>query len=196
VILENHVVRLEPLLLEHVPGLLAAASEERSSYGLTLVPDTREGMRDYVGNALAVVGRVPYAVRRLDTGALAGSTSFLGVERWPLPGETDRELPSVCEIGSTWYAASAQRTAVNTACKLLMLSHAFDAWGVARVSLQTDARNTRSRNAIERIGGRFEGIRRAHKPGSDGTLRDSAQFSIVAAEWPDVKAGLVARLTR
>nr|WP_157467028.1 GNAT family protein [Frankia sp. QA3] len=105
-------------------------------------------------------------------------------------------LPSVAEIGGTWLAASAQRTAVNTEAKLLLLGHAFDAWATLRVCLKTDARNARSRAAIERLGARFEGVRRAHVLAFDGTARDSAYYSIVRAEWPGVRAGLIARLTR
>ncbi|MCM3923073.1 GNAT family N-acetyltransferase [Frankia sp. AiPs1] len=104
--------------------------------------------------------------------------------------------PSVAEIGSTWLAASAQRTAVNTETKLLLLGHAFDTWATLRVCLKTDARNARSRAAIERLGARFEGVRRAHVLAFDGTARDSAYYSIVRAEWPAVRAGLVARLAR
>ncbi|KJE24304.1 hypothetical protein FF36_01379 [Frankia torreyi] len=104
--------------------------------------------------------------------------------------------PSVAEIGSTWLAASAQRTAVNTEAKLLLLGHAFGTWAALRVCLKTDARNARSRVAIERLGARFEGVRRTHVLALDGTARDSAYYSIVRAEWPGVRAGLIARLTR
>nr|WP_261567718.1 GNAT family protein [Frankia gtarii] len=104
--------------------------------------------------------------------------------------------PSVAEIGGTWLAASAQRTAVNTEAKLLLLGHAFDTWAALRVCLKTDARNARSRAAIERLGARFEGVRRAHMLAFDGTARDSAYYSILRAEWPGVRAGLIARLTR
>jgi RimJ/RimL family protein N-acetyltransferase len=96
----------------------------------------------------------------------------------------------VAEIGSTWLASSAQRTGCNTEAKLLMLGHAFDTWGVLRVTLKTDSRNTRSRRSIERTGGRFEGIRRAHARAVDGSVRDSAYYSIVATEWPNVSAAL------
>jgi RimJ/RimL family protein N-acetyltransferase len=199
-VLENEVVRLLPLRAKHAAGLLAAATEDRWTYAFTRVPGDANAMRDYVAQALEgarAQTEAPYAVVRQDTGALVGATRFLELERWPLPDDTvPRRTPSVCEIGSTWYAASAQRTAINTATKLAMLTQAFEVWAAARVSLQTDARNLRSRTAIERIGGRFEGIRRAHKPGVDGALRDSAQFSIIAPEWPEVKAALVARLSR
>jgi hypothetical protein len=101
----------------------------------------------------------------------------------------------VAEIGSTWLASSAQRSGSNTESKLLMLSHAFDSWGVLRVTLKTDSRNARSRRAIERIGARFEGIRRAHARAVDGSVRDTAYYSIIRPEWPGVRAALTARLT-
>ena len=98
------------------------------------------------------------------------------------------------EIGWTWLAAAAQRTPINTEAKLLMLAHAFDHWRVHRVSLMTDARNQRSRNAILRLGARFDGVLRAARPASDGAIRDTAAFSILEAEWPAVRANLEARL--
>jgi RimJ/RimL family protein N-acetyltransferase len=94
------------------------------------------------------------------------------------------------EIGSTWLTEEAQRTAVNTHAKLLMLTHAFEGWEVRRVMLKTDARNMRSRTAIERLGARFDGVLRAHMPAFDGAVRDTAFYSILAAEWPDVRTGL------
>ena len=103
-------------------------------------------------------------------------------------------MPDVIDIGFTWLAGSAQRTPVNTEAKLLMMTHAFEVWEVHRVALQTDVRNKRSWAAIERIGGQLDGIMRADRPGSDDTVRTSARFSIVAEEWPDVKARLTARL--
>jgi len=117
-----------------------------------------------------------------------------GVGRGPEP--TDNQPPSVLEIGSTWYARSAQRTAVNTEVKWLQLVHAFDVWRVLRVSFKTDARNRASRQAIERLGAQSEGIRRAHALASDGSVRDSAYFSIVQAEWPATKHNLQLRLGR
>ena len=201
-------VRLEPLGPTHVQDLAAAAGEERGSYGYTWVPDGVDETRTYVESALehAASGRaVPFAVRRLADGALVGSTRFLDLEvfqdpaPWP-PGigvggvPSDENPPSVAEIGSTWYSASAQRTAVNTETKLLLLTHAFETWRTLRVTLKTDARNAASRAAIERIGGRFEGVRRVHTVATDGGLRDTAYFSIVAAEWFAVRAHLVTRL--
>jgi RimJ/RimL family protein N-acetyltransferase len=201
-------VELEPLALAHVDALAAAAAQDRGSYAFTWVPDGLDETRAYVGAALehAAGGRaVPFAVRRLSDGAVVGSTRFLDLEvfqdpaPWP-PGigvggaPSEQNPPSVAEIGSTWYAASAQRTAVNTETKLLLLTHAFETWQTLRVTLKTDARNVASRAAIERIGGRFEGVRRAHTVATDGGVRDTAYFSIVAAEWPEVRAGLVSRL--
>jgi len=106
------------------------------------------------------------------------------------------ERPDVVEIGATWLAAAAQRTPINTEAKVLMLTHAFDHWRVHRVSLMTDARNQRSRDAIGRLGARFDGILRAARPASDGVIRDTAAFSILEAEWPAVRANLEARLTQ
>jgi len=197
-------VRLEPLTLDHVDALAAAAAQERGGYGYTWVPDGVHETEQYVRSALDQERSVPFAVRRLADGAIVGSTRFLDLEvfehpaPWPPgsggPAPSAERSPSVAEIGSTWYGASAQRTAVNTETKLLLLTHAFEVWDVLRVTLKTDARNAASRAAIERIGGRFEGVRRAHTMATDGTVRDSAYFSIVAAEWPAVRAGLTARL--
>lgn len=133
---------------------------------------------------------VPFATRDLARDRVVGSTRFLDLDRW----DPAAAAPTVVEIGATWLARSAQRTAVNTEAKLLMLTHAFDVWRVRRVSFKTDARNERSRRAIERLGARFEGVRRAHMLAADGAARDSVYFSIVAAEWPAVKRRLEQRL--
>jgi RimJ/RimL family protein N-acetyltransferase len=202
--LEGHGVRLEPLTAGHAGALAEAARGERDSYGYTWVPDGPGDARAYAEAALAAreSGRaVPFAVRDLGSGRVAGTTRFLDLDvfawppAWPPgaaggPEPSDERPPSVAEIGSTWYAPWAQRTHVNTACKLLLLRHAFDEWGALRVTLKTDARNKASRAAIERIGARLEGIRRAHVPATDGTVRDSAYFSIVAGEWPAVREHL------
>ena len=186
-------VVLEPLQEDHVEGLLHAQGEDRSSYRFTVVPSDEASMRAYVRAALddATAGRaLPFAIRTRRDGRVVGTSRFLELEVW----DTDAAVPSVAEIGATWLAASAQRTGVNTEAKLLMLSHAFEAWRVCRVSLKTDARNERSRRAIERIGGRFEGIRRRHVPAVDGGGRDSAYYSILDGEWPEVREALLARL--
>jgi len=198
--LSGRRVRLEPLSQAHVAGLVAAASESRETYGLTIVPDGAEAMGRYVQVAVAERERgvsVPFATVDLGRGAVVGSTRFMNIETWTWPsGERAAPVPSVpfeaAEIGSTWLAASAQRTTVNTEVKLLMLTHAFDVWGLRRVNLKTDARNARSRTAIERL----DGILRAQLPASDGGVRDTALYSILAGEWPAVKAALAARIER
>jgi N-acetyltransferase len=130
---------------------------------------------------------------RLEDGVVIGSTRFFNLERWPWPqGHAlhGRTTPDACEIGYTWLTRPAIRTAANTEAKLLMLTYAFETWQVLRVCLHTDVRNQRSRAAIERIGGKFEGILRAHRMAADFIARDSARFSIVAAEWAEVKERL------
>lgn len=206
--LEGRVVVLERMLLDHAESLLEAASEDRSTYGFTHVPATLEEMALYIRTALDLLSKgraIPFVVRRKDTGKIVGTTRLMDLEVIPLdykPGVTqptvpcDALPPNACEIGATWYASSAQRTAVNTECKLLLLTHAFEAWNAVRVMLKTDARNMRSRQAIERIGAQFEGIRRRHSPASDGGIRDAAFFSIIAEEWPNVREMLVNRLAR
>jgi RimJ/RimL family protein N-acetyltransferase len=123
-----------------------------------------------------------------------GCTAFWDPRTWP-----GRDDLRAIEVGWTWLAASAQGTGINAEAKLLLFTYAFEALGVARVDLKTDARNQRSRRAMERLGARFEGILRSWSPswapGEAGMLRDSAMFSVVAAEWPTVKAALHARLT-
>ena len=194
VTLEGTTVILEPLERSHAAALLSAASEDRASYAFTTVPDSLPSMAQYIDTALddeASGSALPFATRMAESGRVVGTTRFLDLDYW---SSADPGVPCVAEIGSTWLAASAQRTRVNTECKLLMLGHAFDVWRVSRVSLKTDARNQRSRQAIERIGASFEGIRRVHMPASDGTDRDSAYYSIVAPEWPGVREKLLARL--
>jgi len=121
---------------------------------------------------------------------VVGSTRFGNLERWTR-GE---DRIDAVEIGWTWLTPSAQRTVVNTEAKLLMLGHAFESWRVHRVTLKTDARNARSRAAIERLGAKLDGLLRAHMPATDDTLRTSAVYSILAGEWPEVRARLIARL--
>jgi RimJ/RimL family protein N-acetyltransferase len=132
-------------------------------------------------------------------GSVIGSTRFWNLERWAWPPEhplRNRSTPDACEIGYTWLAPSAVRTGANTEAKLLMLSHAFEVWEVLRVCFHTDARNQRSQAALQRIGGQFEGILRAHRLAADLIPRDSARYSIVAAEWPTVKQHLSQLLNR
>jgi N-acetyltransferase len=198
VTLEGRSVRLVPLAVEHAPALVEAASESRAHYGLTTVPPELTAMAAYIAEALADAARgraVPFAtVDRGRSGRVVGSTRFGNLERWPWPaGARPYPAPAgldAAEIGWTWLAASAQRTAVNTEAKLLMLRHAFEVWGVYRVTLKTDARNARSRAAIERLGAHFDGVLRGHMPAVDGTVRDSAYYTIVAGEWPALRSRL------
>ena len=202
--LEGTFVRLEPLSEEHIPGLVEAAAEDRSNYQWTYTPDGVEQMTDFVRGALdqaATGGQVPFATIALgqagEQDRVVGSTRFCEVAFWQWPpgaGHQRHGVPDVVDIGFTWLAGSAQRTVVNTEAKLLMMTHAFEVWQVHRVALQTDVRNKRSWAAIERIGGQLDGIMRADRPGADDTVRTSARFSIVAEEWPPVKARLTARL--
>ena len=189
-------VRLEPLDLRHVDGLVTAAADDASLYQWSPVPQGAVEATGYVKTAMDwrdAGTAMPFAIVRLSDGDVIGSTRFFDLGRWlwppghPRHGRLD---PDVCEIGYTWLARSAIRTAANTEAKLLMLTHAFERWQVLRVCLHTDVRNQRSRAAIERIGGKFEGILRAHRMAADFIARDSARFSIVAAEWTDVKRRL------
>lgn len=201
VVLAGDHVRLEPLTLAHVPALCRAAAGPRDTYAFTLVPADEASMRAYVETALAEQAArraMPFAT--VDAmGTVVGSTRFGNIEFWPWPpgnaNQRGTDVPDAVEIGWTWLTASAQRTAVNTEAKLLMLTLAFERWRVHRVSLMTDARNTRSREAIARLGARADGVLRAQRPATDGSIRDGAAYSILEAEWPAVKARLRARLT-
>ena len=141
---------------------------------------------------------LPFATIDRKAARVVGSTRFGNVEFWSWPAGNPHQrgahLPDVVEIGWTWLAADMQRSGVNTEAKLLMLTHAFEGWRVHRVSLMTDARNMRSRNAILRIGATFDGVIRAQRIAFDGGIRDTAAFSILEAEWPAVKTALQARL--
>ncbi|HEX3566928.1 MAG TPA: GNAT family protein [Acidimicrobiales bacterium] len=203
--LEGRFVRLSPLGLEHVDPLLAAASEDRSTYGLTWVPADRPTTVAYVAKAVAAseAGRqLSLATWSIAADKIVGATRFSDIEPWDwwLCGEEGERRqrhgrPDVVEIGATWLAASAQRTPVNTEAKLLMLTHAFETWEVHAVRFCTDRRNDRSRRAIERLGCALDGIVRADRPGPDGTIRDSAYFSLLAEEWPAAKRRLSDRLS-
>lgn len=197
-ILEGDLVRLTPLGFGDVDALAAAAGEDRSNYTFARVPAGEAETRHYVGALLAQADEgaaIPFVIRRRGDDRALGCTRFLSIQRW-----FEREHPDAVEIGGTWLAASAQRTRVNTEAKYLLLRHAFDVWGVQRVDLRTDARNARSRTAIERIGARFEGVLRSWQPsvvaGELGLPRDTAIFSVTAAEWPGVRNGLEALLRR
>jgi RimJ/RimL family protein N-acetyltransferase len=198
--LEGTHVHLEPIGLHHVDALVSASAGDPALYQWSPVPRTREEATAYINTALAwkeAGTAVTFAtVRKLD-GLVIGSTRFFLLEYWAWPkGHAlhGRTTPDACEIGYTWLAHSALRTAANTEAKLLMLTHAFETWRVLRVCLHTDARNERSRAAIQRIGGKFEGILRSHRMAADFIARDSARFSIVGAEWWEAKQRLQAML--
>jgi len=196
--LTDEFVSLEPLAPDHAEALWNAASGARDTYALTRVPSSLADAAAYIEVALAEQARgasFPFATRDARSGRVVGSTRFMNVERWtwPAPHEAHQRPPAYAEaveIGSTWLAPAAQRTAINTHAKRLMLTHAFEVWQMRRVTLKTDARNQRSRRAIERIGGRLDGVLRAHMPAFDGQVRDTALYSILASEWPGVKARL------
>ncbi len=200
--LHGRHIRLEPLEHRHVDGL-ASASADDTTLGVTPlyqwspVPQGKAEATLYVETAQAwrAAGTaVPFAIVRADNGVVLGSTRFWNLERWAWPQghpSHGRDVPDACEIGYTWLARSAIRTGANTESKLLMLRHAFEVWQVLRVCFHTDARNRRSRAALERIGAQFEGILRAHRMAADYIPRDSVRYSIVAAEWPAVKQRLI-----
>jgi N-acetyltransferase len=189
ILLEGHGIRLEPLTDDHHQALAAAASDGRLwELWFTAVPPP-EGMRTYVADALKGQGdghMLPWVVRDPASGAIIGSTRYHDI----VPG-IDR-----VEIGHTWYAQSRQRTHVNTTCKLLLLRHAFDTLGCKVVGLRTDNFNFRSQRAIEALGAKKDGVIRHYGLRRDGTVRDTVMYSILAAEWPDVRRHLESRLAR
>lgn len=203
VTLQGRHVRLEPLLLAHVPALLAAASASRETFALTQVPEDAASMQRYVEIALAAQSQflaLPFATVDLARGRVVGSTRFANCEYFVWPDGKPRRpphSPDAVEIGWTWLAPEAQRTGVNSEAKFLMLAHAFERLCVARVNLRTDARNRRSRTAIERLGAHLDGVLRAHTPAYDGAgIRDTATYSILASEWPAVKTQLSRKMAR
>ncbi len=188
-VLEGHGVRLEPLVAEHAEGLKLAAADGRLwELWFTVVPEP-DAVSTYIDTALAgekAGHMLPWVVRDLASGEIAGSTRYHDV------------VPAIdrVEIGYTWYAKRCQRTHVNTACKLLLLGHAFDGLGCKVVGLRTDNFNFASQRAIERLGAKTAGVIRHHAARRDGTARDTVIYSVLAAEWPDVKRHLLLRLAR
>jgi RimJ/RimL family protein N-acetyltransferase len=189
VALEGHGIRLEPLADEHHAALADAAADGRLwELWFTFIPPPEE-MRGYVADALA--GQrdghmLPWVVRDAVTGEVLGTTRYHDIAP-----RIDR-----VEIGYTWYRASRQRSNVNTTCKLLLLSHAFDTLGCAVVGLRTDNFNFRSQRAIEALGAKRDGVIRHFGVRRDGSVRDTVMYSILAAEWPDVRRHLELRLRR
>jgi N-acetyltransferase len=200
--LQGKHIRLEPLDRRHIEGLATASAGDPALYRWSPIPHGEDEATSYVETALAwrdAGTAVPFVTIRADDNTIIGSTRFFLMERWDWPQGHERhrrEHADACEIGYTWLAHSAIRTGANTEAKFLMLQHAFEVWQMLRVCLHTDARNQRSRAAIERIGGQFEGILRAHRMAADFIPRDSARYSILVAEWPAVKEKLVQLMDR
>ncbi len=185
--LENAYVRLEPLTADHADELAEATTGLEHTW-YTSVP-TADGIPADIRQRLAwhAEGHMnPWAVRRLDTGRAVGMTTYCNID------QANRHV----EIGHTWLGLSAQRTAVNSAAKLLLLAHAFDACDAIAVEFRTHWHNRQSRAAIARLGAKQDGILRNHRIGPQGTLRDTVVFSILPQEWPAVRLGLQERLAR
>jgi RimJ/RimL family protein N-acetyltransferase len=202
--LEGRHVHLLPLGPEHVDGLLAAATRDRSTFGYTPVPWDRAGMAAYVERALtkrAAGEHYPFVTWSVKAERIVGSTRFYDLSTWDwsnlFPGSETLQRHhglDVAGIGYTWLDPSAQRSPVNTEAKLLMMTHAFEQWEVRVVRIQTDARNIRSRRAIERLGCTLDGVIRAERPAADGGVRDTAVYSMLDREWPVHRQRLVDRL--
>lgn len=180
-------IRLDPLSSDDVPGLIAAASDGRLWESTVTVVPTPEGMAGFIDQRLGDVAAgtwEAFTVRRLSDDRIVGLTNYLHIDT------VNRRR----EIGGTWYSASAQRTAVNSEAKLLLLDNAFGPLDCIAVELRTHARNAASRAAIERLGAQQDGLLRHHLFMPDGSLRDTVVYSILAGEWPSLRARLVARL--
>lgn len=187
IVLQGQRIRLEPLSQSHLPGLAAAIDDGNLwEIPLTFVPHPSDLSKflDDAESAFSAGKELAFATVDIQTGKVVGSTRFRCID------SAHRRL----EIGFTFVAESKQRTHVNTEAKYLMLAHAFEVWGCNRVELLTDERNVKSRNAILRIGAREEGILRAHMVMRDGFIRNSVIYSFIAAEWPQAKAMLEAKL--
>ena len=184
----NHVT-LEPLAREHADGLaLAAADGKLWELWYTSVPKP-DAMSAEIGRRLDLRragSMLPFSVRRNDTGALCGMTTYMNVDA------VHRRV----EIGSTWHAQSAQRTGINTESKLLLLTHAFETLDCIAVEFRTSFMNLQSRAAIARLGAKQDGILRNHQRLADGSLRDTVVFSIIESEWPAVRRHLQFKLAR
>jgi RimJ/RimL family protein N-acetyltransferase len=196
-VLEGRYTRLEPLSSSHVDSLVAAATADPSLYQWSPVPQNKPAAEKYVDTAISwreAATAVPFATVRLADRVVIGSTRFFDLAYWSWPPghpSHGRTTPDTCEIGYTWLTKDAVRSPANTEAKLLMLTHAFETWHVQRVCLHTDVRNLRSRAAIERIGGKLEGILRSHRMAADFIPRDSCCYSIIASEWDGVKQKLL-----
>jgi RimJ/RimL family protein N-acetyltransferase len=189
VTLENDVVRLVPLQASHERELIdAAADGELWNLWYTSIPEPQH-MAAEIDRRLTLQRRgsmLPFTVIDASTQCIVGQTTYMNVDA------QNRRL----EIGSTWYAANAQRTAINTASKLLLLTHAFEHLKCIAVEFRTSWCNNRSRRAIERLGAKCDGVLRHHMYHKDGSIRDTVVYSIIEPEWPAVRANLNAKLSR
>ena len=189
IVIEGQHVRLEPLTHAHTESLITAANDgDIWKSDVTVVPSA-DTINKYIDDALGGLERgneLPFAIASKATGDVVGTTRFYEI----MPA--DRRVT----IGYTWLARSAQRTSINTETKLLLLHHAFDYWNCVRVEFITDVLNEPSRAAILRLGANQEGILRSHMIMPSGRVRDSVFFSIIAEEWPEVRANLEAKLKR
>jgi RimJ/RimL family protein N-acetyltransferase len=189
-------VRLEPLQQHHLAGLVTASAGDPDLYRMSKVPVGDAEMARFI--EVASTARrggtaAPFAVVRLADETVIGSTRLFDLEWWAWPELHHRhghDGPDTCEIGHTWLTTSAIRTSANTEMKRLMLTFAFETWDVQSVCFHTDVRNERSRRALGRIGARYEGVLHAHRLAADDQPRDSARFSVTAADWPAVRAHL------
>jgi len=192
--------------VDHIDALEKAATDDRSTFDYSSVPWDRPAMETYVHQALDrrdAGEHYPFVTWSTELCRVVGATRFYDMRTWDwsgvYPGSVDFRRPDAIDatnIGYTWLHPSVQRTAVNTEAKLLMLAHAFECWQARVVRLKTDARNERSRAAIARLGFSLDGIWRAERPAPDGTVRDSASYSMLAAEWPGHRRRLLERLGR
>jgi N-acetyltransferase len=201
--LVGQYVRLDPLGEHHIAAIEAAAGGDRSTFGYAPVPGAPVDSPGAISTASAVRANleradsgtwIPFAQVRVADNTVVGMTNYLNVERW---NGSDHDPTSV-EIGGTWLSPVAQRSAINTEAKLLLLTNAFETWNVVRVQIKTDERNERSRAAIARLGATFEGVLRNYQPGAGdvahGAPRNTAMYSIIRDEWPVIKERLTHRL--
>jgi N-acetyltransferase len=189
VTLEGRHTRLEPLSRLHQEALIAAAGDGELWNSIVTIVPSRDTMAEYIEAAVTAQAQgseLPFVIIRKTSNEVVGTTRFYEIQ------PTDRRVA----IGYTWLSVSAQRTAINTEAKLLLLTHAFDFWKCNRVEFITDVLNEQSRAAILRLGAKQEGIWRRHMVMPNGRVRDSVCFSIIAEEWPEVKARLEARLEK
>lgn len=187
--LKGQFANVEPLRPEHHDALIAAVTDGKLwKLWYTAIPKP-ENMRAEIERRLQLQSQgsmLPFVVRRNDTGALCGMTTYMNADA----------VNKRVEIGSTWYAASAQRTSINTECKLMLLTHAFEDMRCIAVEFRTHWMNQQSRTAIARLGAKQDGILRNHQCMPDGSLRDTVVFSIIESEWPAVRHNLLYKLGR